>query len=175
MLSGAETIEENRESLEALTFLEKGIPGASTSEGVLQRGLTRGLYDASRVKAAKEMYPTRMAAWIRGDVTPAPEPITASGRGKMYNEVITILNILSEDSRISLTPETFAAHRPVIDDLLFYHAMALGIPDAAAIHTSYQLELVHLSGGSALPSAGRLGYIKGHLETLRQNAINFKP
>ena len=82
--------------------------------------------------------------------------------------------MLLGDSEEVLTPDNFARYRPVIEGQLFPAAEALRV-DVRQIKSDYQLELVQSSGGPNNPSAGRLGYIKGHLRVLQEKVQQHKP
>lgn len=74
------------------------------------------------------------------------------------------------DGDRALTPENFGQFRPLVDTL-FPAATALGV-NVGSLQSDYQLELIQ-SGGQ--PSAGRLGYIKGHLQDLLRKIEAYNP
>ena len=87
--------------------------------------------------------------------------------------LIKHLNDFLGDGERALTPENFGQLRPIVD-ALFPAARALGV-DIGSLQTDYKIELVQSSGGPNNPSAGRLGYIKGHLMELRDKVEAYNP
>src|SRR3989344_5809515 len=154
------TNEENRKSIEA----------------ALQRGLGRGLYDASRVAAAKAAYSAKKDEWLKsaGKSVVRTQP-SSEDTTKRYDSVVNTLNMLLGDSNDALTPDNFTKYRPTIEEQLFPVAESLGVPDIRQIKANYQLELVQSNGGPNNPSLGRLGYIKGHLRVLQERMQQHKP
>ena len=168
------TDKENRKSIEALELLEKGIPGAIVAEAALQRGLDRELYDASRVAAARAAYPAKKDEWLKNVGKSAIRPQSnPDDQTKRYDFVVDTLNVLLGDTGEALKPDNFAKYRPVIEGQLFPAAEALGL-DVGQIKVDYQMELMQSSGGPNNPSAGRLGYIKGHLRELQERVRQHK-
>jgi len=89
-------------------------------------------------------------------------------------QIVKCLTELLGTSTSGLTPDNFCRFRPVIEGELFSSVVALGI-DVRDIKANYQVELVQSSGGPDNPSAGRLGYIKGHLQELLERVEAYNP
>lgn len=84
--------------------------------------------------------------------------------------IVKRLDGLLGDGDNALTTENFPRLRPLVDALI-PAAIAIGV-DTGDLQADYNLELIQ-SGGN--PSSGRLGYIKGHLENLRDKVKAYKP